>query len=233
MASSEPISQRESSPAVPRSEALTEIERKILDFMVQYLRANTYQPSIREIGRRFGIKSTKTVSEHLHALATKGFLERDSPRSRGVRILGVDLSTGAASLPCLAEAPLDPADVAASDAPRIAIDTRLGAEEGGFFLRAGEGDLAVLGVEEGDLVLVAPAGPEAWEDGRIVVAHTGSGTPFHRVGRNGRGLTLEPLVPGAERIVVEDPSALRVLGCVAGFFRRLDDATAPSLLTRH
>ena len=49
--------------------ALSEMERRILDFMVQYLRANTYQPSIREIGERFGIKSTKTVSEHLQALA--------------------------------------------------------------------------------------------------------------------------------------------------------------------
>ena len=44
---------------------LSEIERKILDYMVGYLRENTYQPSIREIGERFGIKSTKTVSEHL------------------------------------------------------------------------------------------------------------------------------------------------------------------------
>ena len=67
---------------------ITEIERKILDFMVHYLRSNTYQPSIREIGERFGIKSTKTVSEHLQALADKGFLERDPSRSRGVKILG-------------------------------------------------------------------------------------------------------------------------------------------------
>ena len=73
-------------------QSITEIERKILDFMVHYLRSNTYQPSIREIGERFGIKSTKTVSEHLQALADKGFLERDSSRSRGVRILGVDLT---------------------------------------------------------------------------------------------------------------------------------------------
>ena len=54
-------------------QSITEIERKILDFMVHYLRSNTFQPSIREIGERFGIKSTKTVSEHLQALADKGF----------------------------------------------------------------------------------------------------------------------------------------------------------------
>ena len=61
---------------------------------------NTYQPSIREIGERFGIKSTKTVSEHLQALADKGFLERDPSRSRGVKILGMDLGADTVSVPC-------------------------------------------------------------------------------------------------------------------------------------
>ena len=50
-------------------EPLTKIERRILNYLVDYLKENTYQPSIREIGKRFGIKSTKTVSEHLQSLA--------------------------------------------------------------------------------------------------------------------------------------------------------------------
>src|SRR5210317_1850664 len=86
---------------------LTEIERKILDYMVEYLRSNTYQPSIREIGERFGIKSTKTVSEHLQALADKEFLERDPSRSRGVKILGMDLNATAVSVPCFPQLPED------------------------------------------------------------------------------------------------------------------------------
>ena len=86
---------------------LTDLERKILDYMVDYLRSNTYQPSIREIGERFGIKSTKTVSEHLQALADKGFLERDPSRSRGVKILGMDLNAQAVSVPCFSKLPQD------------------------------------------------------------------------------------------------------------------------------
>ena len=53
MARSDTIAQREAPAASKPVEPLTEIETKILDFMVQYLRANTYQPSIREIGERF------------------------------------------------------------------------------------------------------------------------------------------------------------------------------------
>ena len=77
-----------------------EIERRILDYIESYLRRNTYQPSVREIGARFGIKSTKTVSEHLKALAAKGYLERDSSRSRGARIVGLDLNAETLSVPC-------------------------------------------------------------------------------------------------------------------------------------
>ena len=80
-------------------EPLTKIERRIYNYLVDYLKENTYQPSIREIGKRFGIKSTKTVSEHLQSLADKGHIERDASRSRGVRIVGMNLYPQVLSVP--------------------------------------------------------------------------------------------------------------------------------------
>lgn len=233
MARSEPTATGLSPAAAPQAESLTEIERKILDFMVQYLRANTYQPSIREIGRRFGIKSTKTVSEHLHALAEKGFLERDSSRSRGVRILGVDLSTETVSVPCFSELPDDPVAAAeTSELERMSIDRRLGGSEGSFFLRASGAELALLGVEEGDLVLVSPVAATLVEDGAVVLARAGTDTVFHRLRRNGRGVVLESLGPAKERVLVEDPEQLELIGRVAGFYRKMDEAGLPTP-TRH
>ena len=70
------------------SEPLTQLERRVYHYMIDFLAENTYQPSIREIARKFRIKSTKTVSDLLHALESKGFIERDESRSRGVRLLG-------------------------------------------------------------------------------------------------------------------------------------------------
>jgi repressor LexA len=227
VARTEPVQQRES-PAARQVEPLTEIERKILDFMVQYLRANTYQPSIREIGERFGIKSTKTVSEHLQALANKGFLERDPSRSRGVRILGVDLGGDSVSVPCFAELPEHGAEGAHPEM-HVCIDRALGGEKGSFFVRAGAGDLAVLGVAPGDFVLVAPITLDEIEDGNIVVASIGGDSLFHRFSRNGKGLHLEALKPGGETTVVEDVDTLRLIGRVIGLYRRMDDAAALSL----
>ena len=53
------------------SEPLTQLEQQVYHFMIDFLAENTYQPSVREIARRFSIKSTKTVSDLLHSLETK------------------------------------------------------------------------------------------------------------------------------------------------------------------
>jgi repressor LexA len=222
---------REGSIAGRQVEPLNDIERRILDFMVHYLRANTYQPSIREIGERFGIKSTKTVSEHLQSLADKGFLERDPSRSRGVKILGVDLGAESVSVPCFASIPNGDARGTRPEM-YVSIDRRLGGADGSFFVRAHPGDLAVLGVAEGDFVLVTPATPDDVENGTIVVAEVGSGGLFHRFLKNGKGVHLEALRPGGDTTVVEDATGLHFIGKVTGLYRRLDDASALNL-TQH
>jgi len=231
VARTDTVAPRESSIAGRQVEPLTDIERKILDYMVQYLRANTYQPSIREIGERFGIKSTKTVSEHLQSLADKGFLERDPSRSRGVKILGVDLGTDTVSVPCFADMPEGEAKNGSPEM-YVSIDRRLGGEDGAFFVRARAGDLAVLGVNEGDFVLVTPTTFDDVESGSIVVARVGAGSLFHRFMKNGKGLHLEALRPGGDTTVVEDAHDLTLIGRVTGLYRRLDDAAALNL-TQH
>lgn len=215
--------------------SLNDIERRILDYMVSYLRENTYQPSIREIGERFGIKSTKTVSEHLQALADKGFLERDPSRSRGVKILGVDLSHDAVSVPCLSALPDDRGSASTDPVEsHITLDRRLSGPEGSFLVRSHGDDLAALGVGEGDYVLVEPAELDQVADGSVVAVRPGGGAAgFHRLTRNGHGVYLQSLRGAASPELVEDPSRLQLVGRVGGIFRRMDHPSAASSLTAH
>ena len=71
------------------TEPLSPLEQKVYHYLIDFLAENTYQPSIRDIARKFRIKSTKTVSDLLHALAVKGYIQRDRARSRGVKLLGI------------------------------------------------------------------------------------------------------------------------------------------------
>ena len=137
-------------PDLRISSSLTEIERKILDFMFLYLRTNTYQPSIREIGEKFGIKSTKTVSEHLQALADKGFVERDPSRSRGVKIIGMDLNAQTVSVPCFRELPDVDGGMSTDGVDMyVSMDRRFAAGKGSFMVHAPGDRLAAAGINSG------------------------------------------------------------------------------------
>jgi len=202
---------------------LTEIENKILDYMVSYLRSNTYQPSIREIGEQFGIKSTKTVSEHLQALANKGFLERDPSRSRGVKILGVDLNAQAVTVPCFSKLPEDrtgPRGVRAE--MFLTLDRRLAGEKGAFFVQARADDLAPLGCVEGDYVLLEPAQVGELADGSLVAARIEGKSAYYRFSRNGHSVQLQPLGGQGSATDVEDPGSIILLGRLTGMYRRMD-----------
>jgi repressor LexA len=213
---------------------LSEIERKILDYMVDYLRSNTYQPSIREIGERFGIKSTKTVSEHLQALADKGFLERDPSRSRGVKILGMDLNAQAVSVPCFPHLPEDRNAQRASRAEMfLTLDRRLAGDKGAFFVQARAEELAPLGCFEGDYVLLEPAAVGEVSEGAVVAARVEGRPAYYRFNRNGRTVLLHPLVGKTGPTVVDDPEGLVLLGRVTGIYRRIDHLPASVTTVAH
>ncbi len=215
-------------------QSITEIERKILDYMVHYLRSNTYQPSIREIGERFGIKSTKTVSEHLQALADKGFLERDPSRSRGVRILGVDLRAQTVSVPCYHELPQGRGGLRTEQAEmHLTMDRRLAGSKGSFFVRATGGELADFDISDGDYLLIEPSSVGDVVEGTVVVARIEGGPSFYQFSRNGSAVYLTP--PGGDEpaTTIEDPDNLHLIGRVVALYRRLDGASILVSTTAH
>ena len=211
---------------------LSDIERRILDYMVLYLKTNTYQPSIREIGEQFGIKSTKTVSEHLQSLADKGFLERDPSRSRGVRIVGMDLNAQTFSAPRYQDLSEMDRTVTASDASQfVSLDRSMAAGTGCFTVTAPAGKLAGAGIAGGDLLVIEPVPGEDLEDGDIVVARMRGGLDYAQVHRDGERMFLHPLPGDGAPMAVEDPANLGQVGRLSGFYRRmspLPDAGSPT-----
>ncbi len=219
---------------------LSDLEQRILDYMVRYLRTRTYQPSIREIGEEFGIKSTKTVSEHLKTLARKGYLERDPSRSRGVRILGVDLNPDTVTVPCYAGLPHPDARRRTDGIETtFSLDRRIAGARGCFFVRTRGDEFATLGIGAGDLLLVEPAdslpddpGASPTSDGSLVTVANGSGAELYRCSRASGETILIP-AGGGDPIRVEDRTRLRVTGRVVAIHRRLDGAPLPRSATAH
>ena len=213
---------------------LNDIEHSILDFIVSYLRANTYQPSIREIGHRFGIKSTKTVSEHLQALADKGFIERDPSRSRGIRILGVDLSAQTVSLPCFRD--LREATTGRRDGRgevRISLDRQLVSRSGGFVVRAPRDRLAAAGIREEDFLVIQPVRADELVDGEIIVARVSAVTDYYQLKKRSSRFLFYPIGDHSSIPDAADAAQPVIVGRVAALYRRMSALRFTAPITAH
>jgi repressor LexA len=65
---------------------LTARQRRILEFIRDWVERYGYPPSVREIGEAVGLVSPSSVAYQLKALETKGYLRRDPNRPRAVDV---------------------------------------------------------------------------------------------------------------------------------------------------
>lgn len=195
---------------------LTELERRVLDYLVDYLRSNTYQPSVREIGQQFSIRSTKTVSELLQSLADKGWIERDPSRSRGVRLLGLGMRTDTVSVPFYDEPD------AAVPSTTFELDRRVAGPGGTFLIVMRGTHLAEEGIRAGDLLLIEPVEATVVQSGDVALCRFGGETAVRRCERRGADLVLDATRPGEVPLHLTPRQAAGVVrGRVAGVVRRL------------
>jgi repressor LexA len=158
---------------------LTDLERDVLDYLVEYVRDHTYQPSIREIGATFGIRSTKSVSELLQSLADKGWIERDPARSRGVRLLGLDLRSEGISVPHVDVHLIDP--VLHDPLDNLILDRRIVGSAACFMISMVGNSMRESGIRDGDLLVIEPTPHGELDEGDLVAARVGEETTVQRL----------------------------------------------------
>lgn len=73
---------------IPPQSHLTEKQRSIYDWIVGHCEVHGYSPTVREIGKAFGFKSTNAVVGHLKPLMRKGWITWHKNRSRTIRPIG-------------------------------------------------------------------------------------------------------------------------------------------------
>lgn len=66
---------------------LTDRQHEILSFIEQFRDESGYPPTLRQIGKQFGISSTFGVKRHMDALVKKGHILVESNASRGITVL--------------------------------------------------------------------------------------------------------------------------------------------------
>ena len=62
-------------------------EKAIVKFIEKHLKNNGYPPSVREIGKAVGLKSTATVHGYLASLEEKGYIKKENQKGRTLKLL--------------------------------------------------------------------------------------------------------------------------------------------------
>src|SRR2546423_5631953 len=173
------------------TEPLTPLERRVYHYLIDFLAENTYQPSIREIAKKFRIKSTKTVSDLLASLSQKGFIERDQSRSRGVRIVGYAGQASTQPVPYYGRVHAgEPALIPDHRLGYLTMDRRFLPTDDVFFLRIKGESMVGRGIFDNDYVLVSPS--TSAKDGDIVAPRLGEEATVKTTTHNGKNIGLEP-----------------------------------------
>jgi repressor LexA len=206
---------------------LTERQREIWEFLVRYVEAHGYPPTVREIGQEVGLASPSTVHAHLANLERAGMLRRDPTKPRALELLAPHRresqpgpETDVHRLPLVGQIAAGGPLLAEQNIEEyLAVPEPLarGGEE--FLLRIRGESMIQAGILDGDIVVVrrqADAG-----NGEIVAALVGEDesadeATVKRFFREDGRIRLQPENDALEPMY---PEYVQVLGKVIGVFR--------------
>ncbi len=148
--------------------ALSEREKQILDCITDCYKEKGYSPSVRDIQRQIGIRSTATVYSYIEKLVEKGYLKKDANKSRSLR---PDVGAPTYRVPLLGKVTAGAPILAVEsheETVSFCTDGRRFAPGELFALRVSGKSMIEAGIMDGDIVVVLRT-PTA-SNGEIVVA---------------------------------------------------------------
>ena len=201
---------------------LTERQKRILDFILDFQERQGISPTHREICDEFGYSSYGTVHKHLKLLTEKGYIKRAWNQKRGVQVVrqgGGRSGKPEARVPFLGLIAAGRPIEALPGNDSIGVPTHLlptGARDH-YVLRITGDSMIEEGIHDGDLVVVEQR--DEAESGEMVVALVGSEATLKRFFPEGEEVRLQPANHQMEPIRVP-AGAIRIQGVVVGLMRR-------------
>lgn len=189
-------------------------QRRILDYIENYIEVNGYPPSVREIGQAVDLKSTSTVHGHLNRLEKKGLLHREAMKPRTIDVTREDkpqmvklplLGRVAAGVPILAEED--------AEGYMQLPDSMVG--QGDHFILEIRGDsMITAGIMNGDFVVVKRQ--QIAQNGEIVIAMIDDEATCKRYFKEPDRIRLQPENPRMRPFYAR---SVTILGKVVAVYR--------------
>ena len=213
--------------------SLNKREKNILKYIEKSLKNNGYPPSVREICKAVGLKSTATVHGYLNSLEEKGYIKKESQKGRTLKLLKGGLedkdpnqiefnkevytSKEMVDVPVIGKITAGEPILAVeniTDTFPIPIDFVGNSES--FMLTVRGESMIEAGILDGDYILVKRQ--KVAENGQIVVALIGDEATVKTFYKEKDHIRLQPENSSMDPIIVPN---CEILGKVAGVFRKI------------
>ncbi|MDH3216881.1 MAG: transcriptional repressor LexA, partial [Candidatus Krumholzibacteria bacterium] len=197
--------------SVLQREPLTNRQKEILQVLERSTADNGYPPTVREVCKATGLRSPRSVTQHLEALERKGYIRRGREKSRAIRFLHRDAGPSAPDVVSL--------PVLGANGECYLIDRRLVTGERAFLMRVEGESMRGAHITGGDLVIVDPE--QSAQSGDVVVARVGAEATIKRLEERDGVLFLVSPSADAPPVMLErrelEPSIIgKVVGLVRG-----------------
>lgn len=199
---------------------LTEIQKKILEFLIEQKVSKGFPPTLAEIAKYFGYKNRATVQQHLQAIEKKGYLKRNRRLSRGIELTLEDKFF--IPRPVLGEvAAGNPLTIYPDAIDSIELPTIARMPKDSFLLRVKGDSLKDAYIFSGDIVIVNPNLQP--KNGQIVVAVLDDAAMVKRFYKKRNEIELVSENPEYKPVLIDRKyQNFRIVGIVVGIYRSME-----------
>lgn len=199
---------------------LNEKEQKVLDFIIVQVKDTGYPPSVREICKAVGFKSTCSAHQYIKRLTDKGYLEKSDLKMRALKVIE-DKKEDTISLPIVGK-------VAAGE-PILATEniedyfsvgesffSKDSLKNNNFVLRVQGESMINAGINNGDFIVVSKQSTA--RNGEIVVAMIDGDATVKTYYKEKSYIRLQPENDTMDPIISDK---VEIIGKVIGLFRKI------------
>jgi len=201
-------------------------QQKILDFMNQHLLEKGYPPSVREICKDVGFKSTSSVHAYLRWLEEEGQIQIDETKPRALRLLegtsrsmeGYVAKQEIENIPVIGRITAGQPILAVENIEdTFPVPVSYLENSTVFMLKVSGESMINAGIFNGDFIMVKQQSTA--NNGDIVAALIEDEATVKTFYKEKNYIRLQPENPDYEPIICK--SDLRILGKVIGLFRKM------------
>lgn len=206
-------------------DSLSKRQQQIYNFIESYIEQKGFGPTVREICEAVNLSSPSTVHVHLKTLEDKGYIVRDSLKSRSITLPhkeetqthGSAAYENSISLPVVGRVAAGEPILAEQNIENtLTLPTELVGDSASFILSVHGDSMIEAGINDGDYVVVKEQ--QVANNGEIIVALIEDGATVKRFYKEADHIRLQPENSSMEPIIVRDCA---IVGKVVAVMRRV------------